>query len=99
MRTNDQRHRNPQGIPPDTPGRVQASIGRQIAAVREKRGYSAEALAREADVEPLDLKVWETGPTTIEPLQKILCVLGCHVVITKTTITVVDGVTPSNWTG
>lgn len=85
------------GIPPDTPGRVQTGIGRQMVAVREKRGYSKEALAREADVGPLALQAWESGPLNIEPLQKILGVLGCHVVITKTSVTVVDGVTPKNW--
>ena len=98
-RTNDQRHKHPQGIPPDTPGRVQSGIGRQMTAVRKARGYSKSGLATEADVGLLSLEAWETGPTTIDALQKLLGVLGCHLVVTKTSITVVNGVTPKNWVG
>jgi len=98
-RTNDQRHKTPEGIPPDMPSRAQTELGQQITAIRKVRGYSQESLAREADVGPLDVQVWETGPTSIEPLQKILGILGCHLIVTKTTVTVANGPLPGDWRG
>ena len=63
-----------------------SKIGRQMTVFREKRGYTQRGLAREADVRLSDLEAIETGSLAVEPLQRILGVLGCHLIITKSTI-------------
>ena len=87
----------PEGIPPELLKRKQTSLGRQMAAIRRLRGYSQAGLATEADVGLLAVKAWETGLSTVLSLQKLLGVLGCHLVVTKTEIKIVDGTVPKDW--
>ncbi len=58
-------------------------IGRQFQDARKAKGYNLEQLAHKAGVPLLAVKMWETGPQSIDVLQRLLGVLGARLVITE----------------
>ncbi len=49
-----------------------------------------EQLAEKADVSTLDIRMWETGPRCLKPLQSILGAMDRHLVVTKERIILLD---------
>lgn len=63
-------------------------VGREFIAARNcltflGLGLTIEQLAEKADVGALDIKMWETGPECLKPLQSILGAMDQHLVVTK----------------
>jgi transcriptional regulator with XRE-family HTH domain len=57
-------------------------IGLQFIRERSRLGLTQQGLAKRADVGPLDVAMWETGPHAMKSLQGLLGALGCKLVIT-----------------
>jgi len=62
--------------------RLPSLIGCKFIAARGGKGLTQEQLAREAQIPLLSLQAWETGPTLIDDLQKLLGALGATLHVT-----------------
>lgn len=65
-------------------------IGQQFFEARKKRGLSVDQLACDADVGPLAVRMWETGPHAIYSLQKLLGTLKMSLTATEDEIILID---------
>jgi len=61
--------------------REPGEIGQLIRRAREDAGLSVDQLAQAANIGPLDVMLWETGPVSICSLQAILGVLGKYLAV------------------
>lgn len=65
-------------------------VGRGFTSARLGLNLTIEELAQKANVGPLDVQLWETGPECLKPLQGILGALNQQLVITKKRIVLLD---------